>query len=225
MTNGEKLKQLRAAYKLSQQRFGKMLSITKSSINAYEWDRNPINENVKCRIFEATGIGADYFDTDMTLQQAFEKYGVNPDCPKFRASIDCMVYVYASIEDFIGKVRPVVQERMENIGFLKFITDYKKANYYFVKVKNSDGCLIADEGDILVVVDDEEPAVGDWVIVSYKGKMLILQYLIVSKNEIGFKSSICELSFYETEPKKDFEILGVIKSKISNIARIAENLK
>lgn len=224
ITNGEKLRNLRTAYGLTQEQFGDALSITKSSISAYEHDRNPLSINVKYKILQATGIGFDYFDTNMELWQAFEKYGLDPNHLKLKSFTECIVYVYPSIRDFAAGER-AIQEKRGEVEFLEFITKYPNSTKYcLVKVMSGEGGLIANEGDILVLINDDEPIVGEWIIAKYKNNTFILQYFIIAKDGIQLRSSMSDFKFTEAEFKNEVEIAGVIKSKISISTKIQETI-
>ncbi|WP_218987482.1 helix-turn-helix domain-containing protein, partial [Campylobacter jejuni] len=64
-------------YGLSQREFGEKVGITKGSINSYENNVNSITQGAKWKILQATGIGFEYFDSDMTLSEAFKKYNID----------------------------------------------------------------------------------------------------------------------------------------------------
>nr|WP_314442697.1 helix-turn-helix transcriptional regulator [uncultured Campylobacter sp.] len=222
-TNGEKLRNLRTAYGLSQEQFGNALSITKSSINAYEHDRNPINYNVKYKILQATGIGFDYFDTDMELWEAFTKYGLDPNHLKLKSFTECIVYVYPSISDFAARER-AIQEKRGEVDFLEFITKYKNSKYCLVRVRSGEGGFIAQEGDILVLIDDDAPMTEEWIIAKYRNNTFIVQYFFVSDDEIELRSSMYNFKFSEKRFEDEVEIAGVIKSKIPNPIKIKETI-
>lgn len=173
---GAKLKRLRMVCRLSQEQLGNALGITKSSINAYEQDRNPINDNVKSKIERATGIGADYFDTDMDLFEACAKYKLDPMHLKLKSLTACAVLFYDSIDNFVAKKKPIDQKVMK-VEILELLAEYSDSECCFVKVGKREGCSIAQEGDILVVVVDDDPLLGDWIILKHGRNRHILQYL------------------------------------------------
>lgn len=78
MKNGEKLRNLHNAFGLAQREFGDELGITRANVNSYENNFNPIPQGVKWKILQITGIGFEYFDTDMCSNEAFVRYKRDP---------------------------------------------------------------------------------------------------------------------------------------------------
>ena len=218
---GAKLKRLRMVCRLSQEQLGNALGITKSSINAYEQDRNPINDNVKSKIERATGIGADYFDTDMNLYEACAKYKLDPLLLKLKSLTACAVLFYDSIDNFVAKKKPIDQKVMK-VEILELLAEYSDSECCFVKVGKREGCSIAQEGDILVIVDDNRPRSGEWIILKNEVSkdIYILQYIRDVNNKIWFRSST-----YGDDVQNNFnknDIVGIIKSKISINTKVRE---
>ena len=220
---GAKLKRLRMACRLSQEQLGNALGITKSSINAYEQDRNPINDNVKSKIERATGIGADYFETDMDLVRACGKYKLDLLNLKLKSLTACAALFYDSIDNFVAKKKPIDQKVMK-VEILELLAEYSDSECCFVKVGKREGCSIAQEGDILVIVDDNRPLSGEWIILKngVSKDIYILQYIKDVNNKIWLRSST-----YGDDVRNNFnkdEILGIIKSKISISTKIQETI-
>ena len=218
---GAKLKRLRMVCRLSQEQLGNALGITKSSINAYEQDRNPINDNVKSKIERATGIGADYFDTDMNLYEACAKYKLDPLLLKLKSLTACAVLFYDSIDNFVAKKKPIDQKVMK-VEILELLAECSDSECCFVKVGKREGCSIAQEGDILVIVDDNRPRSGEWIILKNEVSkdIYILQYIRDVNNKIWFRSST-----YGDDVQNNFnknDIVGIIKSKISINTKVRE---
>lgn len=222
---GAKLKRLRMVCRLSQEQLGNALGITKSSINAYEQDRNPINDNVKSKIERATGIGADYFDTDMDLFEACAKYKLDPMHLKLKSLTACAVLFYDSIDNFVAKKKPIDQKVMK-VEILELLAEYSDSECCFVKVGKREGCSIAQEGDILVVVVDGDPLLGDWIILKHGRNRHILQYLKKSLTEdvVWLRSSIYSFELDYQTFRRYVEIVGIIKSKISISTKIQETI-
>ena len=226
---GAKLKRLRMACRLSQEQLGNALGITKSSINAYEQDRNPINDNVKNKIEQATGIGADYFETDMDLSQACRKYRLDLSHLKLKSLTACAALFYDSIDNFVAKKKPIDQKVIK-IEILELFAEYNDSECCFVKVGKREGGSIAQEGDILVVVDDNRPLSGEWIILKRNKNIYILQYLEDFKDEnnesivVRLRSSIYNFEFDYIEFYRQAGIVGIIKSKISISTKIQETI-
>ena len=227
---GAKLKRLRMVCRLSQEQLGNALGITKSSINAYEQDRNPINDNVKSKIERATGIGADYFDTDMDLYEACAKYKLDPLHLKLKSLTACAVLFYDSIDNFVAKKKPIDQKVMK-VEILELLAEYSDSECCFVKVGKRESGSIAQEGDILVIVDDNRPLSGEWIILKSNRNTYILQYLEDLKDKknkediiVRLRSSIYNFEFDYEEFHRYAEIVGIIKSKISISTKIQETI-
>ena len=76
-SKGEKIKELRKAYKLSQAEFADKVGSTKAAIHSYEHNINQIPKAIMQKIIQATGIGLEYFESDMSLEAAFARYGID----------------------------------------------------------------------------------------------------------------------------------------------------
>ncbi len=223
MTKGEKLRNLRTAYGLTQEQFGEAIGLTKGSISSYESGRNPISANIKYRILQVTGIGWDYFDTDMDLFEACAKYKLDPMHLKLKQLTECIVAFYTSIGNFVAK-EPPMDQIAEKINIMSFITKYENSRYCLVSVKSGEGGFIAQEGDILVLIDDDEPLTEEWIIAKYRNNTFVVQYFFVSDDEIELRSSMYNFKFSEKRFKDEVEIAGVIKSKIPNPIKIKETI-
>jgi DNA-binding helix-turn-helix protein len=220
---GEKLRDIRMACHLSQERFGNALGITKSSINAYEHNINPIHGMIKFKIIQATGIGWDYFDTNMDFYEACEKYKLNPEDLKLRSLTECIVSFYDSVTNFVAKEKPI-EQKSSRIEIIDFITKYKNSECCLVKVKGGEGGFIAQEGDILVILTDEKPLTGEWIIVKYADNAFIVQFLIASRNKVRLKSFLYDFELSDTDFNERIEVIGIIKSKISISTKIQETI-
>lgn len=78
INKAEKLRNLRLFFGISQKEFGKKLGYTRETLNAYERKVNPVPPILIEKINKTMGIGREYFETDMTLQEAVEKYHIKP---------------------------------------------------------------------------------------------------------------------------------------------------
>ena len=75
---------------------------------------------------------------------------------------------------------------------------------------------MANNGDILIVSQDENPENTNWIIAKIGDDTLIKQYLLTSNDEISLKSSSDDsYKFSKAEFEKEVKVLGIIKSKIS----------
>ena len=130
---GEKLRDLRTAFGLSQAQFGDRIGITRGSIASYENDINPLNKSAKYKILQATGIGDEYFDTDMQLWEAFSKYEIDPSNLKLKSLTDTIITFRNSVKDFANNTQ-IPKYLSTKIEYLKFIAHYENAECVFVNV-------------------------------------------------------------------------------------------
>ena len=106
------------------------------------------------------------------------------------------------------------------------LAEYSDSECCFVKVGKREGCSIAQEGDILVVVVDDDPLLGDWIILKHGRNRHILQYLKKSLTEdvVWLRSSIYSFELDYQTFRRYVEIVGIIKSKISISTKIQETI-
>lgn len=214
-TAGEKLRDLRTAFGLSQAQFGDRIGITRGSIASYENDINPLNKSAKYKILQATGIGDEYFDTDMQLWEAFSKYEIDPSNLKLKSLTDTIITFRNSIKDFTNNTE-IPKYLSTKIEYLKFIAHYENAECVFVNVVGKEAEPLANNGDILVVAQDENPENANWIIVKIGDDTLIKQYLLTGNDEISLKSSSDDsYKFSKAVFEKEVKVLGIIRSKIS----------
>ena len=75
---------------------------------------------------------------------------------------------------------------------------------------------LANNGDILVVAQDEKPENANWIIAKIGDDTLIKQYLLTGNDEISLKSSSDDsYKFSKAIFEKEVKVLGIIRSKIS----------
>lgn len=214
-TAGEKLRDLRNAFGLSQAQFGDRIGITRGSIASYENNINPLNKSAKYKILQATGIGDEYFDTDMQLLEAFRKYNIDPANLKLKSLTDTIIAFRNSVKDFANNTQ-TPKFLNTKIEYLKFIAECENAECVFIKVVGKEAQPLANNGDILIVSQDENPENTNWIIAKIGDDTLIKQYLLTGNDEISLKSSSDDnYKFSKSEFEKEVKVLGIIKSKIS----------
>ncbi|CZE47779.1 helix-turn-helix domain-containing protein [Campylobacter geochelonis] len=214
-TVGEKLRDLRTAFGLSQAQFGDRIGITRGSIASYENDINSLTTGAKYKILQTTGIGFDYFDTDMQLWEAFAKYEIDPSNLKLKSLTDTIIAFRNSVKDFANNTQ-TPKYLNTKIEHLKFMAEYENAECVFVKVVGKEAEPLAKNGDILVVAQDENPENTNWIIAKIGDDTLIKQYLLTGNNEISLKSSSDDsYKFSKVGFEKEVKVLGIIRSKIS----------
>lgn len=215
-TAGDKLRDLRNVSGLSQAQFGERVGITRGSIASYENNINPLSTGAKYKIYQATGIGADYFDTDMDIVEAFKKYGLDHHNFVLKSPTDTIIAFYNSVKNYVEHIKSDIETLSTKIKYLKFITKYENAECIFIKVVGKEAQPLAKDDDILVVTQDENPENSNWIIAQIDTDTLIKQYLLTGNDEVSLKSSSDDsYKFSRTDFKKQVKVLGIIKSKIS----------
>ena len=215
-TVGEKLRDLRTAYGLSQSQFGDKLGITRGSINSYENNVNPLTTTAKYKILQATGIGFEYFDTDMELWEAFAKFGLNPTNLKLNSLTETIISFFYGLEAFVNGETSELKFISAKIQLLDFLANFENASCVFVKIKGNMAEPFAKNGDIIAVIRDEYPNNKNWVIARFNDNIFVAQYFFSGNDEITLKLSDDEkFKFSISNFKNEVEILGIIKARIS----------
>ncbi|MCI6988196.1 MAG: helix-turn-helix domain-containing protein [Campylobacter sp.] len=215
-TIGEKLRDLRTAYGLSQSQFGDKLGITRGSINSYENNVNPLTTTAKYKILQATGIGFEYFDTDMELWEAFAKFGLNPTNLKLKSLTETIISFFYGLEAFVNGETSELKFISAKIQLLDFLANFENASCVFVKIKGNIAEPFAKNGDIIAVLQDEYPNNKNWVIARFNDNIFVAQYFFSGNDEITLKLSDDEkFKFSVSNFKNEVEILGIVKARIS----------
>ena len=188
-TVGEKLRDLRTAYGLSQSQFGDKLGITRGSINSYENNVNPLTTTAKYKILQATGIGFEYFDTDMELWEAFAKFGLNPTNLKLNSLTETIISFFYGLEAFVNGETSELKFISAKIQLLDFLANFENASCVFVKIKGNMAEPFAKNGDIIAVIRDEYPNNKNWVIARFNDNIFVAQYFFSGNDEITLKLS------------------------------------
>lgn len=222
-TSGEKLRDLRETCGLSQREFGDKIGITRASINAYEQNINPLPDKVKRNLFLNIGLGYEYFDTDMSLEEAIKKFDIDiRDIIKTKADISNTCILYNSMNDFVKGISVKKPFKMQSF-FLKYLfhTDFGKKDLCFIKITNLAYIPYAKNGDILVVTRNTKAENNDKIIIDYNGEIMIVKFL-KRLNEIQINMAIHHenegierqgLTFTKSEFEQNIKILAVIQEK------------
>ena len=219
LDKGSKLRQLRLSFNLTQKEFAKKLGLTRDAIAAYETNKNPLSKNVLLKINYIMGIESEYFESDMTLQEAFEKYKINlistelMETKVFREMSSCCLY--ESLENYASN-KPTATKINIRFQFIASIFELdQKADYHFIKLNDSAHEPFAKKGDILAVIKAREAVNGDFVITRLQNSFIIFQYFVAGLDEVLFKGgNDIEIRLKGAEMGQ-IEILGIIKQKIS----------
>ena len=213
---GEKLRNLRLSYGLSQKEFGQKVGLTREAISSYELGHNPVSLNTILKISQVTGIGREYFESEMSLQEAFKKYEITlADMVQTGDFDDVRFFVYENITSYIDN-KPIKQKMTLRLQVLTLLFGLDtKADYHFIKLTDSANEPYAKKGDILIVLKNNKAVNGDFVITRFQQSYIIFQYFIAGLDEVLFKgSNDIEIRLCGKE-REQIEILGIIKQNIS----------
>lgn len=211
MTNtcGDKLRKLRNAYGLTQSEFADKIGISRARINSYENNINPLPAQIKWKITEATGIGADYFDTDIDIATALNKYGIVAENGKLqiKANSETICAVYDDLFDFV-KGEFSVEPYLQKVKVLtKLFNLTRLYDYNFVIATNKKAVPFANDGDILVIVRDSTPKDNMLLILKVDDEILV-KYCRINP----FNKNIKLMS-----SKDDFSNTELSQNELSNI--------
>lgn len=212
----EKLRNLRLSYGLSQKDFGQKLGLTREAVASYEQGYNPVSTSVILKISQITGIGREYFESEMSLQEALKKYEITPlDMLQTGDFDDIGFFVYEDIMSYINN-EPIKQKMTLKLRFLTLLFGLDiKTDYHFIKLTDSTNEPYAKKGDILIVLKNDKVVNGDFVITRFQQSYIIFQYFIAGLDEVLFKGSNDIEIRLKGKEKEQIEILGAIKQKIS----------
>ena len=200
INKAEKLRNLRLFFGISQKEFGKKLGYTRETLNAYERKVNPVPPILIEKINKTMGIGREYFETDMTLQEAVEKYHIKPsDIDMLGDFGETNCFVYDGIENY-AKNTSIEKNNLKLHFFeLLFRLNYK-SSYHFIRLNDTTNEPFASNGDILIVC--------------FKRSYIIFQYFISGLDEVLLKGNNgIEIKLSGNDIDK-VEILGIIKQKV-----------
>ncbi|MCR2056413.1 helix-turn-helix domain-containing protein [Campylobacter helveticus] len=211
---GEKLKNIRNAYGLTQREFGEKIGITKGSINSYENNVNPLTQSAKWKILQATGIGFDYFDTDMSLDEAFIKYGIDTSKKlELNEMEESICSIYNGIENFIDNKCEQNPLNIKSWFLSSLFEKIGNFNLCFIKVKHNELEPYAKNNEILALVRDNNPKNGDKILIDFKDNILVVRYFKEFDEILLQTFSDKEMKFKESDFNKKIKILAIIKGK------------
>ena len=215
---GIKLRNLRTACGLSQADFGDKIGVSRASIAGYENNINPIPTTVMWKITQATGIGNDYFLTDMDLSEALHKYGVQLDVSKglkVSGIKESVCAVFNGLNAYISK-EYLISDFILNTDILGHILKLNGSyNYDFIVVNGDEAKPFANDGDTLIVARGLEPKHNDLVITTFSNSPMVLRYFISGVEQITLKDTKDTEIVLKKDEIKSIEILGVIKQKVA----------
>ena len=215
---GIKLRNLRTACGLSQADFGDKIGVSRASIAGYENNINPIPMNVIWKIEQATGIGNDYFLTDMDLSEALHKYGVQLDVSKglkVSGIKESVCAVFNGLNAYISKEH-LISDFSLNTDILGHILKLNGSyNYDFIVLNGDEAKPFANDGDTLIAARDLEPKHNDLVIARFSNSPMVLRYFISGVEQVTLTNTKGIEIVLKKDEIKSIEILGVIKQKVA----------
>lgn len=113
----------------------------------------------------------------MQLWEAFSKYEIDPSNLKLKSLTDTIIAFRNSVKDFANNMQ-IPKYLNTKIEYLKFIAHYENTECIFVNVVGKEAEPLANNGDILVVTQDENPENTNWIIAKIGDDTLIKQYLL-----------------------------------------------
>lgn len=211
----KKLKELRNAFGLTQKEFADKIGITKASINGYENNVNPLTQAAKWKIIQATGIGPEYFDSNMSLEEAFEKFNLNPTKLELRETNECVCTFYESLSDFAKRKYVEVPFKLQTF-FLRYIFkgNIGTDNLQFVEIKNSVANSCFKDGDILIVSKDRNILNNEFIVIEYNKTLMIVRFYQYF-DQIILEIDKEKKTFDHDEFRKSVKILGIVIAKFS----------
>lgn len=215
-TKGEKLRDLRTAYGLSQRELADKIGSTRPSIQAYEANINQIPIGVIWKIAQITGIGFEYFDSDMELWDAFAKYKINPSEGLSIVGIqESVSSVYEGLKDYVNGKDSVKPFILNTEVLSKLFSLYGNLDYAFVRICGSEAEPFAKNGDIIAVTKSIEIQNANFIITRFQDSIMIVQYFIAGLDSVVFKTlNDIQINLSNNEFNK-LEIFGIIKAKYS----------
>lgn len=213
ITTGQKIRNLRKLYHITQAEFAKNIGINRGNLVSYENDVNNVPHYVIEKICLATGITQDYFDDNITLTEAFKISNLNINKPKFQNKQISTFLLYNSLQQLIDKKQPIRVE--DNSSILQTIFDVDTKNFIFLKIKNKEGLPLAQDGDFLdISLDINLIKSYDWIIISYLNEVMIVRYNRISQDQISLQADDKKF-IISLDEFKNIKIYAIVKNVIS----------
>lgn len=210
-SKGEKIKELRKAYKLSQAEFADKVGSTKPAIHSYEHNINQIPKAIMQKIIQATGIGLEYFESDMSLEAAFARYGIDSTSPKINGINESVCAVYSGLANFVNGTKTIqdfvfTSDILQNIFRL-----YDTHDYHFITINANEAQPFANAGEVLCVAKTATPNNADILIARIQQSVILLEYFVLNDREVLLKGADGIARQMNNDEFSAIEILGVVK--------------
>lgn len=214
-SKGEKIKELRKAYKLSQAEFADKVGSTKPAIHSYEHNINQIPKAIMQKIIQATGIGLEYFESDMSLEAAFARYGIDSISPKINGINESVCAVYSGLANFVNGTKTIqdfifTSDILQNIFRL-----YDTHDYHFITINANEAQPFANAGEVLCVAKTATPNNADILIARIQQSVILLEYFVLNDREVLLKGADGIARQMNNDEFSAIEILGVVKRIVS----------
>lgn len=214
-SKGEKLKELRKAYKLSQPEFADKVGSTKPAIHSYEHNLNQIPKAIMQKITQATGIGLEYFESDMSLEEAFAAYNIDSTNPKMNGINESVCAVYSGLANFVNGTKTIqdfvfTSDILQNIFRL-----YDTHDYHFITINANEAQPFANAGEVLCVAKTATPNNADILITRIQQSVILLEYFVLNDREVLLKGADGIARQMNNDEFSAIEILGVVKRIVS----------
>lgn len=213
MTAGQKIRNLRNLYHITQAEFAKNIGINRGNLVSYENEVNNVPHYVIEKICLATGITQDYFSENITLVEAFKRSNLDIDRPKFQNKQIATYLLYGSLQQLINKEQPTRIE--DNADIINAIFGKNSKNFIFVKIKSKEAMPFAQDGDFLdISLDINLIKSYDWIIISYLDEIMIVKYNRISQDQISLQ--VDDRKFIMSlDEFKNIKVYAIVKNIIS----------
>lgn len=210
----DKLRDLREAFDMRQSEFARKCGIPLGTLQAYEADRLRLTKTSMWKIAQATGIGDEYFTSEMSLYDALLKYNIDPSKGLIAQDVtECMCEFFTSLENFAHKKDALMPSNLKT-SILKHILHIENLEYAFIQINDISAEPLAKNGEVLVV-SREKPKNANYIICSFQDEILIKQYFIAGAKSVCLKSPECkDIELEKADFKALVKVYGVIKAKI-----------
>lgn len=206
---GDKLRKLRNAYGLTQSEFGDKIGISRVRINSYENNITPLPTQVMWKIVEATGIGTEYFQTDLDIAGAISKYNIDTQNGKIqiKTNKEAICTIYDDLYDFANN-EPSFEPHIQKLQILtKLFHLSKPYDYNFVITTNKKAAPFANDGDILVIIRETFPKDNTLLVLKVNDEILVKYCRINPFNQ--------NIKLFSTN--NDFSNIELSQNELSNI--------
>lgn len=214
-SKGEKLKELRKAYKLSQPEFADKVGSTKPAIHSYEHNLNQIPKAIMQKITQATGIGLEYFESNMSLEEAFAAYNIDSTNPKMNGINESVCAVYSGLANFVSNIKTIQDFIFTSDILHNLFSLYESHNYHFITISTNEAQPFAKAGEVLCVAKGAMPKNADILIARIQQSVILLEYFVLNGKEVLLKGADGIARQMNNDEFSRFEILGVVKKIVS----------